>query len=438
MVTFRRGEEYAEYVRLVAESFERFGLRVWEWCLMPNHVHLVAVPGDARSLAAAPGRTHWRRTRRVNFGDGCRGWLRQGSFASCPLDREHALAAERYVELNPVRAGLVRRPEEHAWSSARFRVLGERDGLTAGSPVTEEVAGWREYLGGGSDGEAEAEHVHGEAAGLGGVGRAARAGAGASARAGEAGAHAGQRQETGCVSPETRLMTCHLAGTSIVNSSISPCTRMGPAELPRRAVTTGVPRFMARRYSLAPAGVSSFTDTSSSSGSPGVKHTADVCAAGFTVTSFSRLKPTWHATALTSGTSTTTTVIAPTTLPPSLAVTTTSPGESYCTGYFVPGAPVRSKTPFPSASSLFPVDDVKRSESPLRIITTSLAVFPSSSVAVQVTVPAAGVGGVPDWLNVTSTGASSSSGRSMKNAREPRYVTSSEPPASVAASAVTV
>jgi len=112
---------------------------------MPNHVHLVA---------AALGRTHWRYTRRVNFGDGCRGWLWQGRFASCPLDREHARAAVRYVELNPVRAGLARRPEEYAWSSARFHVLGERDGLTMVSPVTEEVGDWREYLGGGSDGEA--------------------------------------------------------------------------------------------------------------------------------------------------------------------------------------------------------------------------------------------------------------------------------------------
>jgi len=81
---------------------------------MPNHVHLVAVPKTAEALARAVGEAHRRYTRRINFREGWRGYLWQGRFASFVMQRRHALAAVRYVERNPVRAGLVRR----AWHRA--------------------------------------------------------------------------------------------------------------------------------------------------------------------------------------------------------------------------------------------------------------------------------------------------------------------------------
>jgi putative transposase len=57
-----------------------------------------------------------------NFADGVRGCLFQGRFGSCVLDETHLLAIARYVELNPVKAGMVRSAEEYRWSSARFHL----------------------------------------------------------------------------------------------------------------------------------------------------------------------------------------------------------------------------------------------------------------------------------------------------------------------------
>lgn len=74
---------------------------------MPNHVHLVAVPEHADGLRGAFGEAHRRYTRHINFREDRRGHLWQERFASFVTDYRHILAAVRYIELNPVRAGLV-------------------------------------------------------------------------------------------------------------------------------------------------------------------------------------------------------------------------------------------------------------------------------------------------------------------------------------------
>ncbi len=77
------------------------------WCLMTNHVHLVAVPQKEASLAREFGSAHRRYTRMKNFAAGVRGYLFRGRFGSCVLDENRLMAAAQYVEMNPVRAGLV-------------------------------------------------------------------------------------------------------------------------------------------------------------------------------------------------------------------------------------------------------------------------------------------------------------------------------------------
>jgi putative transposase len=109
---------------------------------MPNHVHLIAVPRSAEGLARALGEAHRRYTRRVNFREKWRGYLWQGRFASVAMDDLHLLAAARYVEMNPVRAGLVGRAEEWPWSSAGAYVSGGADGLAQSDWVSERTAGW--------------------------------------------------------------------------------------------------------------------------------------------------------------------------------------------------------------------------------------------------------------------------------------------------------
>jgi putative transposase len=108
--TFFGEADIDAYIALMAEHCAAARVAVWAYCLMPNHVHLILVPETETGLRDALGPAHRRYTMAVNAREGWTGWLWQGRFASCPLDEPHLVAAARYVELNPVRAGLVERP----------------------------------------------------------------------------------------------------------------------------------------------------------------------------------------------------------------------------------------------------------------------------------------------------------------------------------------
>ena len=111
-------DDYRLYLDILREQAERHGVEIHAYCLMTNHVHLVVTPDRAESLAKAVGRTHWRYSQTINRLHGRSGHLWQGRFYSCALDRPHFAAAVKYVERNPVRARIVRRAWEFAWSSA--------------------------------------------------------------------------------------------------------------------------------------------------------------------------------------------------------------------------------------------------------------------------------------------------------------------------------
>src|SRR5260370_30402747 len=122
-------EDYATYIGSLAAGCRAGGVAVWAYCLMPNHVHQILVPGDAGGLRAALGEAHRRYTRQVNFREGWRGYLWQGRFASVAMDEPSLLAAARYVELNPVRARLAERAGDWRWSSAPAHLDGCDDAL---------------------------------------------------------------------------------------------------------------------------------------------------------------------------------------------------------------------------------------------------------------------------------------------------------------------
>ena len=139
-VFFEDGD-YALYRDLLAERCRKAGVAVWSYCLMPNHVHLVLVPATEDGLALALGETHRRYTGFVNARMRVTGHLFQGRFGSVVMDEPHLLAAARYVALNPVRAGLVRRARDWPWSSVRAHLKGRDDGLVAVAPLIERTAG---------------------------------------------------------------------------------------------------------------------------------------------------------------------------------------------------------------------------------------------------------------------------------------------------------
>jgi putative transposase len=144
-------DDYRAYLALLSEHAGKAGVRVWAWCLMPNHVHLMLAPPSEQALRAALAEAHRRYSRLINFREGWRGYLWQGRFASCPMDEAHALAAARYIELNPVRARLVAAPQDWRWSSARAHLTGESDGLTETGALGVAPAAWGEFLDAGLD-----------------------------------------------------------------------------------------------------------------------------------------------------------------------------------------------------------------------------------------------------------------------------------------------
>ena len=154
--TFFRAADYRLYRDLMAECCAAAGVAVWAYCLMPNHVQLIAVPKTAAGLARAIGEAHRRYARAINRREDWGGHLWQDRFASFPMDRPHLLAAARYIELNPVRARLRRRPETHPWSSAKAHLAGRDDELVTVAPLLALAPDWRGFLAGGLD-EAEAE-----------------------------------------------------------------------------------------------------------------------------------------------------------------------------------------------------------------------------------------------------------------------------------------
>ena len=149
MATFLTDEDYRAYLGLVAAGCRSAKTAVWAYCLMPNHVHLILVPTSGEGLRAALGEAHKRYTRRINFREGWRGYLWQGRFHSFPMDEDHLIACVRYVELNPVRAGLVARAEDWPWSSARAHLTGEGDQLVDVRPLLRRVPDWHDFLAGG-------------------------------------------------------------------------------------------------------------------------------------------------------------------------------------------------------------------------------------------------------------------------------------------------
>ncbi len=144
--TFLNDGDYAAYRELMADWCRDEGVEIWSYCLMPNHIHLIAVPKTKNALRRAVGEAHRRYTRRINFREKWRGYLWQGRFASFVMDEPYLLAAARYVELNPVRAKLASEAEEWPWSSARAHLSGRDDPLTNVSPLLAIVADWRGFL----------------------------------------------------------------------------------------------------------------------------------------------------------------------------------------------------------------------------------------------------------------------------------------------------
>jgi putative transposase len=146
------------YLAILREKSQLFGLSILGFCLMTNHVHVIGIPRRSHSLAKALGQAHWRYAMYYNRRYRRSGHLWQNRFYSSPLGPSRLVTALAYVDLNPLRAGLVGDPAEYPWSSARghlsgadlHRLLDEWEWSESGLR-----AGWGETLRAGTSAEAD-------------------------------------------------------------------------------------------------------------------------------------------------------------------------------------------------------------------------------------------------------------------------------------------
>jgi putative transposase len=147
MPIFQDEADRQAYLQFLSEETKRFGVEILVWCLMTNHVHFIAVPEQEDSLARAFGEGHRRYTRMKNFAEGVRGYFFQGRFYSCVLDEGHLLAASAYVELNPVRAGIVKKPWDYPWCSAPFHTGQKKtDPMVKDRTLLGLIKDWKDHL----------------------------------------------------------------------------------------------------------------------------------------------------------------------------------------------------------------------------------------------------------------------------------------------------
>jgi putative transposase len=144
--TFFADSDYRYYLELLKHAAASANVAVWAYCLMPNHVHLVAVPQNKNSLSKFMGPAHRQFALTINSRMGWQGHLWQERFHSFVMDENYLYAAVRYVELNPVRACLCASAEQWCWSSARAHLSGRDDLLVQVAPMLERVENWNDYL----------------------------------------------------------------------------------------------------------------------------------------------------------------------------------------------------------------------------------------------------------------------------------------------------
>jgi putative transposase len=135
------------YLKMLARKCIEHSIRIWAYCMMTNHVHLIAVPRFEHSLSRAFQWIDGNYAKYFNLRYSKTGHLWQGQFNAAVLDESHCWNAVRYVEQNPVRAGIERHAQNYPWSSAAAH-CGLREDLLLSSdlPLLKYIPDWNAWL----------------------------------------------------------------------------------------------------------------------------------------------------------------------------------------------------------------------------------------------------------------------------------------------------
>lgn len=133
---FSTEEDYQHFIELLIDYSSKFKIKMYHWVIMPNHYHLlfeIEVPEDISKLMAGLNRayTHYYHKTYLTYG-----FLWQGRFKLQPVQKEkYLIACGRYIERNPIRAGIVQEAPDYPYSSAQFYCFGKLDNITSEDPV---------------------------------------------------------------------------------------------------------------------------------------------------------------------------------------------------------------------------------------------------------------------------------------------------------------
>lgn len=123
---FYSEEDYLFYLEHLAEQARKQACEIHAWCLMTNHVHLLLTPSNPTGASLLMKGLGQRYVQYVNRTYQRTGTLWEGRFRSCLVQEDsYVLACYRYIEMNPVRAGIVEHPAEYRWTSYRANAQGE-------------------------------------------------------------------------------------------------------------------------------------------------------------------------------------------------------------------------------------------------------------------------------------------------------------------------
>lgn len=146
---FFEKEDSESYLSLLAAQCKAHNVSIWSYCLLPNQIHLIAVPQNPEALAQAIGEAHRQYSAHINAKTENKGSLFQNRFFSYPMDEHSLLSAARFVEILPVMAGVARSADCYLWSSARAHIKNKEDALlTPEKPLTHFMPDWADFLSG--------------------------------------------------------------------------------------------------------------------------------------------------------------------------------------------------------------------------------------------------------------------------------------------------
>jgi putative transposase len=143
---FHKHRDYEAFINLMKQAKERYSVKISAYCLMPNHFHMVVMPDKGEQLSRWMQWLMTSHVRRYHRHHGSSGHIWQGRFKSFLIEKdEHLLMVLRYVEGNPVRAGLVQSAKEWLWSSHNERIHKSNDSLIDAVQI-ELPANWDRYV----------------------------------------------------------------------------------------------------------------------------------------------------------------------------------------------------------------------------------------------------------------------------------------------------